>query len=60
MADYATHAKSRTRIATVSQGQVVQPIYQSAQCRWKRYCDQIGAALDSLKPVVESFGYGGS
>ena len=50
MADYATHAKSRTRIATVSYDQVVQPIYQSGQYRWKRYRDQIGASLDSLKP----------
>ena len=60
MADCATHAKSRTRIATVSYDQVVQPIYQSGQYRWKRYRDQIGASLDSLKPFVESFGYGGS
>jgi len=60
MADYTTHAKSRTRIATVSYDQVVQPIYQSAQCRWKRYRDQIGASFDGLKPFVESFGNEGS
>ncbi len=47
MADYATHAKRRTRIATVCYDQVVQPIYQSAQYRWKCYRDQIGASLDS-------------
>ena len=60
MADYTAHAKSRTRIATVSYDQVVQPIYQSAQYRWKRYRDQIGASLDPLKPFVESFDYEGS
>ena len=60
MADYTAHAKSRTRIATVSYDQVVQPIYQSAQYRWKNYRDEIGASFDTLKPFVESFGYEGS
>jgi len=57
MANYTSHAKSRTRIATVSYDQVVQPIYQIAQNRWKRYRDQIGSSLDSLKPFAKSFGY---
>ena len=57
MIEYTEHAKKRARIATVSYDQVVEPIYQSAQFRWKRYRNEIGTSLDSLKPFVELFGY---
>lgn len=54
---YTEHAKRRARIATVSYDQVIEPIYQRAQFRWKRYQDEIGASLDGLKPLAEAFGY---
>ncbi len=57
MIEYTEHAKRRARIATVSYDQVVEPIYQHAQFRWKRYRNEIGTSLDSLKPFAESFGY---
>ena len=57
MIEYTAHAKQRARIATVSYDQVVEPIYQSAQSRWKRYRKEIGSSLDELKPFIESFGY---
>ncbi len=57
MLEYTEQAKKRARIATVSYDQVVEPIYQRSQYRWKRYQDEIGASFDDLKPWAEKFGY---
>ena len=57
MREYTGQARQRARIATVSYDQVVEPIYQRSQFRWKRYRDEIGTAFDSLKPWAEKFGY---
>ncbi len=57
MLDYTEHAKKRARIATVSYDQVVEPIYQRSQYRWKRYRNEIGTSLDGLKPWAKKFGY---
>ncbi len=57
MLEYAAQAKKRARIATVSYDQVVEPIYQRSQYRWKRYREEIGTSFDGLKPFAEKFGY---
>jgi tetratricopeptide (TPR) repeat protein len=54
--DYATTAKTRT-IATPSASQVVQPIYRSAQGKWRKYRRYLEPYLPTLEPWVRTFGY---
>ena len=54
--DYATTAKTRT-IATPSASQVVQPIYRSAQGKWRKYRRFLEPCLPTLEPWVRTFGY---
>ena len=54
--DYATTARARS-IGTPSATQVVQPIYRSAQGKWRRYRRFIEAQLPTLAPWVDAFGY---
>ena len=54
---YADHARGRGRIDTPSYHQVVQPIYDHAKYRWRRYENHLAPVLGVLAPFVESFGY---
>ncbi len=47
----------RTAINTPSYHQVVQPIYQHARYRWKRYERQIGQKMAIMAPLIRYFGY---
>lgn len=49
-------AKKR-RINTPSYHQVVQPIYRSAQARWRHYQQYLEPVLPKLQPFVNFFGY---
>lgn len=57
LADHTAHARKRGRIYTPSYHQVIQPLYDKAINRWKRYQRHFGAALEILQPYVERFGY---
>lgn len=50
------HAKKRT-ISTPSYHQVIQPIYQHAKYRWKRYAKEFEPLMATLEPFIEYFGY---
>jgi hypothetical protein len=54
--DYAATAKQRP-IATPSAIQVVQPIYASAQGKWRNYRRFLEPVLPTLEPWVRAFGY---
>lgn len=54
--DYAATAKSRT-IGTPSATQVVQPLYTSAQGKWRKYRRFLEPHLAALEPWVRAFGY---
>lgn len=55
--DYRARASQRTAINTPSYHQVVQPIYQHARYRWKRYERQIGQKMAIMAPLIRYFGY---
>lgn len=57
MQDHTRQARKRGRIYTPSYHQVVQPVYNDAVERWRRYRPHFGEALDILRPYVEGFGY---
>jgi len=59
MLDPASHALSRGRIHTPSYSQVVQPIYNSAVERWRRYQHHFGDALPMLERWIRHWGYAG-
>lgn len=48
----------KRRINTPSYQQVVQPVYDSARERWRRYMDELKPVLPVLEPFVDKFGYG--
>lgn len=54
--DYAATAKGRT-IGTPSASQVVQPLYSSAQGKWRNYRRFLEPHLGTLEPWVRAFGY---
>ena len=54
--DYAATAKGRT-INTPSASQVVQPLYSSAQGKWRKYRHFLEPHLGVLEPWVRAFGY---
>lgn len=55
--DHVDHAKQRGVIHTPSYHQVVQPIYQHAAYRWKRYATELGPFIEQLQPFISCFGY---
>lgn len=55
--DFQSHARQRAKINTPSYEQVIQPIYQRAKYRWKRYEEQLKPVLPHLQPFIEAFGY---
>lgn len=54
---HTEHARQRGAINTPSYHQVVQPIYQRAKYRWKRYEQQLADVFPVLQPFIEQFGY---
>lgn len=54
--DYAATAKGRA-IGTPSANQVVQPLYSSAQGKWRKYRRFLEPHLPVLEPWVAAFGY---
>lgn len=54
---YQKTALERTRIATPSYSQVIQPLYKDSTYRWKNYQDQLSKYTDQLEPWLEKFGY---
>jgi len=54
--DFQETARQR-RINTPSYHQVAQPIYKSAQQRWRRYEQQLAPVMPVLEPFVKRFGY---
>ena len=55
--EHTRHAQQRLAIRTPSYHQVTQPIYQHAKYRWKRYEDDFGPVMATLRPFIEGFGY---
>lgn len=56
---HVEHAKRRGTISTPSYHQVTQPIYKTAKYRWKRYEKELEPVMETLRPFIERFGYGG-
>ena len=54
---HTDHARQRENINTPSYHQVVQPIYQHAKYRWKRYQKQLAPVVAELQPFISYFGY---
>lgn len=57
MADYKATALERKRIGTPSYHQIVQPLYNRAKGRWRRYRAQMIPVLPILLRWVEAYGY---
>ncbi len=51
------HAIKRSAINTPSYHQVVQPVYQRAKYRWKRYEEKMAGVMPLLQPFIERFDY---
>lgn len=51
------HAARREFINTPSRSQVIQPLYQRAAGRWRRYQPFMEKILPVLQPYIEYFGY---
>jgi tetratricopeptide (TPR) repeat protein len=51
------HALRRGHIDTPSHSRPVQPVYQRAAGRWRRYRPYFGDAMRTLQPHIEYFGY---
>lgn len=54
---HTEHARQRGTINTPSYHQVVQPIYQHAKYRWRRYEKQFAPVMAELRPFIRYFGY---
>lgn len=54
---HSEHARRRGAINTPSYHQVVQPVYQRARYRWRRYEARMAGVLPLLQPFIERFGY---
>lgn len=54
---HTEHARKRGAINTPSYHQVVQPIYQHAKYRWKRYEREFAPVIATLQPFISYFGY---
>lgn len=48
LARFHDHARTRTRLATPSAGQVTRPIYTDALARWRRYAEIEGAPMRAV------------
>jgi tetratricopeptide (TPR) repeat protein len=61
MARFHEHARTRSRLATPSAGQVTRPIYTDALARWRRYAEIEGAPMavvaDRLVEERRRYGY---
>ena len=57
MLDHRGTARGRGMITTPSHAQVVEPIYDRAVDRWRRYRSQLDPVLPLLKPWCERFNY---
>jgi tetratricopeptide (TPR) repeat protein len=55
--EHTQHARQRGIINTPSYHQVIQPIYQHAKYRWKRYERELAPVVEMLQPLIERFGY---
>lgn len=55
--EHTHHAQQRGIINTPSYHQVIQPIYQHAKYRWKRYEKEFAPVMKVLQPFIEQFGY---
>lgn len=55
--DHMEHAKRKGTINTPSYHQVIQPIYQDAKFRWKKYAAAFIPLQGELQPYIEYFGY---
>ena len=51
------HTNQQTRINTPSYHQVIEPIYDRAAYRWKRYEKYFSKAASLLEPYIDLFGY---
>jgi tetratricopeptide (TPR) repeat protein len=51
------HAARRGFINTPSYSQVIQPIYQRAAGRWRRYLPYLSEVMGTLQPYIDYFGY---
>lgn len=57
MLDHQATAQDRGMIATPSNTQVIQPLYQRASGRWRRYRNLLDPLRPLLDPWCERFGY---
>ena len=57
MLEYIITAKNRSRIATPSYDQVIQPIYNHALNRYKNYKKETAKIYSILKPWINKFNY---
>ena len=55
--EHTQHAKQRGIINTPSYHQVIQPIYQHAKYRWRRYEMEFVPVIKVLQPFIEQFNY---
>ncbi len=55
--EHTQHARQRGIIYTPSYHQVIQPLYQHAKYRWKRYETELAPVVEMLQPLIERFGY---
>ena len=55
--EHTQHAQNRGIINTPSYHQVIQPLYQHAKYRWKRYETELAPVVEMLQPLIERFGY---
>jgi len=55
--NYRTATALRHDIYTPSYSQVVQPLYDSAKMRWKKYRKQLEPHFEKIQPWVDKFGY---
>lgn len=56
--DYRKTAQQREMIRTPSFNQVVQPLYKTAQGRWRSYEFAFAPLMAQLQPWIEAYGYG--
>lgn len=55
--EHTQHAQQRGIINTPSYHQVIQPLYQHAKYRWKRYETELAPVAAMLQPHIALFGY---
>jgi tetratricopeptide (TPR) repeat protein len=55
--EHTQHAQQRGIINTPSYHQVIQPLYQHAKYRWRRYESELAQVVEMLRPLIDRFGY---